>query len=98
MKPGNRLVNIEYSLAQGGYWMSLCVAISCAAVFLQARGYNNSQLGLVIAVGSTAAFILSPVLGGIVDRSDRINAAGMLWILLILQRMHCSGQKKPMSG
>lgn len=85
MKPGNRLVNIEYSLAQGGYWMGLCVVISCAAVFLQARGYTNSQLGLVIAVGSAAAFVLSPVLGGIVDRSDKINAAGMLWILLILQ-------------
>lgn len=85
MKKDNRVVNFAYALAQGSYWMGLYVVISSAAVFLQGRGYTNSQLGLVISVGSTAAFFLSPMLGGIVDRSKRLGTAGMLGILLTLQ-------------
>lgn len=80
-------MNIAYALAQGGYWMGLYVVISSAAVFLQGRGYSNSQLGIIIAVGSTAAFFLSPALGGIVDRSKRLSTSGMLGILLMLQLM-----------
>lgn len=87
MRPQNKLVNIEYALAQGGYWMSLCAVFSFAAAFLQARGYSNAQLGGVIAAGNAAAFFISPMLGGIVDRSDRISSSGMLWILLVLQML-----------
>ena len=85
MKLDNRAANIEYSLAQSGYWMSLCAAVSCAAVFLQARGYTNSQLGLVLAAGNAAGFILSIYLGGVVDRSEKVDTVDMLWILLIAQ-------------
>lgn len=83
MKNRNRLVNVGYSLAQGGYWMSLCAAINCAAILLQYRGYSNAQLGLIIAAGSAASFFLSPVLGGIVDRSKRLDSYWMIWILLV---------------
>lgn len=85
MTAKNRLINIKYSLVQSGCWMNMCVAISCAAVFLQSRGYSNSRLGFVIAAGSLEAFFLSPVLGGIVDRSEKIAAETMLWILLASQ-------------
>ena len=78
-------MNIAYSLAQSGYWMSLCVSLSCAAVFLQARGYSNSRLGLVIGAGSLVAFLISPLLGGVVDRSPRLNTRRMLLLLLASQ-------------
>ncbi len=85
MAAKNRVINIKYSLVQSGCWMNMCIAISCAAVFLQSRGYSNSRLGFVIAAGSMEAFFLSPVLGGIVDRSDKIDSGTMLWILLASQ-------------
>lgn len=85
MKAGNKVMNAGYALAQGGYWMGLYVVMSCAAVFMQGRGYTNSQLGVVISAGSAAAFALSPMLGGIVDRSKKLGTSGMLWILLALQ-------------
>lgn len=91
MKFGNRSVNIAYALAQSGYWMSLCVSLTCAAVFLQARGYSNTQLGLVIGIGSALAFVLSPLLGGVVDRSERITTRHMLWFLLIAQGLVIAG-------
>ena len=81
------LANAEYSLAQGAYWMELCVVMSFANVFLQNRGYSNAQLGLVLALGNAAAFGLSIVLGGIVDRSEKLDSEKMLWILLALQTL-----------
>ena len=63
------------------------MAISCAAVFLQARGYSNSQLGLVMAVGNAAAFVLSLALGGIVDRWDKVDTWDVLWVLMALQTL-----------
>lgn len=78
-------MNILYSLAQSGYWMGLCACFSCAAVFLQGRSYSNTELGLIVASGSVLAFLLSPVLGGIVDRSERLAARHMLLLLLLAQ-------------
>lgn len=85
MNVKNRTINFEYWLAQAGYWMSLCIITSYAVVFLQWRGYTNSQLGLVVALGNTAAFLLSPYIGGLVDKSEKLSSVTMLWILQIAQ-------------
>ena len=62
-----RAANIEYALVQGFYWMGFCVSVSFAAVFLQNKGYSNSQLGLVMAAGNVFGFLLSPFLASVVD-------------------------------
>lgn len=62
--------------------MGLCAATGFASVFLQNRGYSNSLLGLVLALGNAGAFFLSIALGGVVDRSKKLDAEKMLWILL----------------
>ena len=46
-----RIVNLEYALIQGLYWVSFCGIVSYASVYLQARGYSNTQLGQVLAAG-----------------------------------------------
>ena len=32
----------SFSLVQAGFWMSFCVSVSFAAVYLQALGYSNA--------------------------------------------------------
>ena len=41
-----------YAAVNGSYWASFCLVYSFAAVYLQAVGYSNTELGWVLAVGS----------------------------------------------
>lgn len=82
-----RAANIEYALVQGFYWMGFCVSVSFAAVFLQNKGYSNSQLGLVMAAGNVFGFLLSPFLASVVDRSRRITVCHCILALLAMQAL-----------
>lgn len=77
--------SLAYYIVQGSYWMSICVASSYAAFYLQSRGYSNFQLGLILAIGNIAGFLLSPNLASVVDRSEKINIYHCLWGLLAFQ-------------
>ena len=48
MRKKSTSLNIEYALVQAFFWMGYCVCSAYAAVFLQGRGYSNSELGLII--------------------------------------------------
>lgn len=76
---------LAYYIIQGSYWMSICISSSYAAFYLQSRGYSNSQLGVILALGNIAGFILSPNLAAVVDRSKRISIYHCLLALLSLQ-------------
>lgn len=56
-----------YALVQSAFWMSVCVAIGFAAVYLQALGYTNTQLGVILAAGNTLGALLGPGLSARID-------------------------------
>ena len=85
MNNKNHRTSLAYYIIQGSYWMSICVASNYAAFYLQSRGYTNSQLGLILALGNIAGFILSPSLASIIDRSKRVGIFHCLWVLLAVQ-------------
>lgn len=80
-----RRLNIEYALVHSFYWMGYCVCVSFATVFLQGRGYSNFSLGLVVAAGNIAGFLLSPWLASMVDKGRGVSVYGCLWLLLFAQ-------------
>lgn len=80
-----RLFNIEYAIVQAFYWASFCVAVSYAVVYMQYRGFSNSQLGLVMAFGNILGFIISPLLASMIDGPGRANVFNCTWAMLILQ-------------
>ena len=79
-----RKLNIKYGFVQAFAWTGYCAAIGFAAVFLQGRGYSNTELGLVAALGNVAGFVLSQPLASLVDRSKKITLFHVLWGLLAL--------------
>lgn len=87
MKNVQRFMNVQYAVVQALYWMGFCVSFSFAAVFLQHYGYSNSSLGLVMAFGNIAGFILSPAMAGLIDRSKKIGVFHCLWAMLSLQAL-----------
>ena len=67
---------------QGGFWMSFCVAVSFAAVYLQGLGYTNTQLGAILAAGNLLGALLGPLCSSLIDRSRRVTAQGLVWPML----------------
>lgn len=85
MSLSKKKLNIEYAIVQASYWMSHCVCVSFAIVFLQGRGYSNFSSGIVMACGNILGFLLSPYLAQLVDRRNSLNVFHCSWLLVAAQ-------------
>ena len=81
----NTLASIEYSAAHASFWMCLCVYVSFAAVYLQALGYTNAQLGIVIAAGNVLSFLVGVAISSLIDRYPEFRAGDAVNIMLAVQ-------------
>ncbi len=96
-----KLLNFAYSCIQGTFWMYYGVVGTFASVFLLARGYSNSEIGVVLAVGNVLAVVLQPLLADLADRSKKISLTGIIQILVIIMMVLtvalCALQKKSLA-
>jgi PPP family 3-phenylpropionic acid transporter len=76
---------LKFSAVQAGYWMSFCICINYAAVFLQSLGYSNAQLGTILAVGNIGGVLLGIVLASLVDRNAHLHAGNVIPAQLAVQ-------------
>lgn len=74
--------NIQYALMQGLYWLGFCACVAFAAVYMQHRGYSNSEIGLAIALGNIIGVTLSTWAGSLADRRGRIGLFASLAALI----------------
>lgn len=51
---------------------------SFAAIFLLARGYTNSQIGLILALGNVFSVLLQPFMGDLGDRSKKLTVFNIM--------------------
>lgn len=79
-------LNFAYSCCQGSYWMIYAPLCSFASVFLLAKGYSNSEIGVVFALSNILAALLQPVAADVADRSRRFSVIDVvrLFTLAIL--------------
>ena len=82
-----RIVTALYSWIQGSFWMSFCVSVSFAAVYLQGLGYDNTTLGLILACGNLLGALLGPALSSLVDRKRTVSAVRLIPALLFMQAL-----------
>ncbi len=68
-----------FSLVQAGFWMSFCISVSFASVYLQSIGCSNSLLGLILALGNLSGAILALALADWIDRDAKISAKHRLY-------------------
>ena len=81
----NRKYTVYFSFHQITFWMSFCILVGYAAVYLSGLGYSNSALGLLLAIGSTCGFLLGTALSSLIDRGGKYSASAVAWPVLILQ-------------
>jgi PPP family 3-phenylpropionic acid transporter len=53
------------------YWVTQCIFFSFAAVFLQYKNFNNTQIGIVLSISTILSIILQPVISAFADKSKR---------------------------
>lgn len=75
------LLNGIYGCIHGSYWMSYGVIASFSSAFLLTRGYSNSDIGLILAIGSIVSVIAQPLTADLADRSKRISLIGITQII-----------------
>lgn len=73
-----------YSVIQGLFWMLFCTVIGFAAVFLLAKGFSATSIGLIIALANIAGAILQPLIAEFADRSERITLSHIIIGLSLL--------------
>ncbi|PKN99315.1 MAG: hypothetical protein CVU42_08675 [Chloroflexi bacterium HGW-Chloroflexi-4] len=95
MENNNKLgtkLTVHYSLIQAIYIMGYCSIYSYAAVFLLARGFTNSQVGLTLTLASVLGLVVSPLVASFADKTLKFSLrtivsfllAGMIFFALLL--------------
>ena len=86
-----RNLNISYAGIQATYWMVYAVVGSFASVFLLARGYSNSEIGVILAVANVVAVVLQPMVADFADRSKKISLVGLIELMTIIMLVFMAG-------
>lgn len=74
----NKQLNIHYASIHGTYWMYYGVVGGFASVFLLAKGYSNSEIGLILALANMIAIIVQPFLAEWADRGSKTTLFGII--------------------
>lgn len=77
----NKILNLGYGFSQGTFWMIYGCISSFASVFLLARGYSNSEIGIILAVANVLAVVIQPLAADIADRTKRFSIITMMEVM-----------------
>ena len=84
-KKGSPLnLNIRYALLQGAYWMSFCAIYAFSTVYLLSKGFENSQIGIIIAITSIIAAFLQTHLASFLDKRVEIQTRKVVTLLEVI--------------
>lgn len=53
-------LSVRYGTIQGCYWMGYAALMGYASVYLLEKGFTNTQIGLLTAVGCIVSAVLQP--------------------------------------
>ena len=59
---------IRYTLLNVAYFAAFCTVHAYAAVFLYANEFNNTEVGVLLALANIVSAILQPVIAGVIDK------------------------------
>ena len=67
-KKGTVSWTVRYTLLNAAYFVAFCTVHAYAAVFLLANGFNNTQVGILLAVANIVSAVFQPIIAGIIDK------------------------------
>lgn len=73
-----RRLNLHYATIHGTYWMVFGVLYSFSSVYLLGKGYSNSEIGLILALGNLIAVLVQPFLADLADKKSKSTIFTMM--------------------
>src|SRR5690554_3981313 len=80
----SRQLTTKYAFLQSAYWISECIIYSFAAVFLQYKNFNNTQIGIVLSLSAILSIILQPLVSAFADRSKKRTVRYIVLALMLV--------------
>lgn len=84
MTTEEKRLNIHYSLILGAYWMIFAVSSIFIVPLLRLKGFDDSQIGILIAIRSISAITVSPLIATYSDHHPKRQLKYILMLLLII--------------
>lgn len=78
------ILNLDYALIQGTYWGFYIVTGIFVSVYMLGKGYSNTSIGIVIALGNILSVFVQTILANITDRAEKLNDISVIKILLVV--------------
>lgn len=69
----NKFWTLRYALINISYFAGFCTIHAYAAVYLLSKGFNNTQIGILLATANILSAVLQPVVAGIIDKPGAIT-------------------------
>jgi len=64
----NKFWTLRYVLLNATYFAAFCTIHACAAVYLLANGFTNTEVGILLAIANITSAVVQPVVAGIIDK------------------------------
>jgi PPP family 3-phenylpropionic acid transporter len=74
----------HFSMIQAIYIMGYCSIFSYAAVFLLARGFTNSQVGLTLTLSSVLGLLVQPMVASFADKTKKFSLRSIVAMMLLI--------------
>lgn len=74
-------LNVNFGAIQGFYWMAYSSMSGFASVFLLSVNFDNTQIGIVLALANIFAVILQPFVATIADSSKKVTLKQLVMLI-----------------
>ena len=81
---GAVLWTVKYTLLNAAYFVAFCTIHAYAAVFLLANGFNNTEVGILLAVANIVSAIFQPIIAGIIDKPGFLTNKRFIMISVLI--------------
>lgn len=82
-----KIATAKYSYLHGIYWMCFCIIFSFSSVYLLAKGFSNSSIGIILGIAGIISAIMQPTIASIADRSNKITVRILCLIICLISLM-----------
>lgn len=80
----NKSYTAHYTIIQASYWIAFLLLIAYATVYLLYIGYNELEIGIILAIANLIGVFIQPVIAKNIDKGKISIRAAILFILSIV--------------
>ncbi len=77
-------LTVHYSIIMGLYWANYAVLLNYASVYLLGHGFQNTEIGILIALSALLSAVIQPLIGSYADKPNSPSVKLLLVFIVCL--------------